>query len=100
MAEDRWPGPGALPGVTGGQPGRRAGLVEKAAGDWKNALVDLGGRNNLLHYRDLKLGTVDLTAADREVVSGLLLGKAIRVSALFADPVQREQVLRQGPHGA
>ena len=95
MAEDRWPGPGALPGVAAGQAGRRAGLVQKAAGDWKSALVDLGGRNNLLHYRDLKLGTVDLTAADREVVSGLLLGKAIRVSGLFADPVQREQVLRR-----
>jgi len=95
VAEDRWPGPGALPGVAAGQAGRRAGLVQKAAGDWKSALVDLGGRNNLLHYRDLKLGTVDLTAADREVVSGLLLGKAIRVSALIADPVQREQVLRR-----
>jgi very-short-patch-repair endonuclease len=94
LAEDTRSGRGARPGVAGG-PGRRAGLVEKAAGDWKNALVDLGGRNNLLHYRDLKLGTVDLTAADRDVVGGLLLGKATRVSALFADPVQREQVLRR-----
>ena len=74
---------------------RRAGLVQKAATDWKNALVDLGGRNNLLHYRDLKLGTFDLTAADRDVVSGLLLGKATRVSALFDDPEQRDQMLRR-----
>ena len=74
---------------------RRAGLVQKAATDWKNALVDLGGRNNLLHYRDLKLGTLDLTTADRDVVSGLLLGKATRVSALFDDPEQRDQVLRR-----
>jgi hypothetical protein len=35
---------------------RRAGLVQKTATDWKNALVDLGGRNNLLQYRDLKRG--------------------------------------------
>jgi len=95
VAEDRWLGPGALPDATSGSPSRRAALVEKAAGDWKNALVDLGGRNNLLHFRDLKLGTLDLTAADPEVVSGFLLGKAIRVSALFTDPVQREQVLRR-----
>jgi hypothetical protein len=95
VAEDTRSWPGALPGVPGVQAGRRAGLVEKAAGDWKNALVDLGGRNNLLHYRDLKLGTVDLTAADRKVLSGLLLGKATRVSALFADPLQREQMLRR-----
>jgi very-short-patch-repair endonuclease len=95
VAEDTRSGPRALPGVAGGQAGRRARLVEKAAGDWKNALVDLGGRNNLLHYRDLKLGTVDLTAADRGVVGGLLLGKATRVSALFTDLLQREQVLRR-----
>jgi hypothetical protein len=36
--------------IAEGQAGRRAGLVQKAAKDWKNALVDLGGRNNLLHY--------------------------------------------------
>ena len=74
---------------------RRAGLVQKAATDWKNALVDLGGRNNLLHYRDLKRGTLDLTAADPEAVGGLLLGKATRVSALFSDPEQRDQMLRR-----
>jgi hypothetical protein len=84
-----------LSSVAGEQTSRRAGLVQKAARDWKNALVDLGGRNNLLHYRDLKLGTLDLTRADREVVSGLLLGKATGVSALFSDPDQREQVLRR-----
>jgi very-short-patch-repair endonuclease len=70
-------------------------LVQKATTDWKNALVDLGGRNNLLHYRDLKRGTLDLTAADPDAVMGLLLGKATRVSALFGDPEQRDQVLRR-----
>ena len=72
-----------------------AGWKLNAAREWKNALVDLGGRNNLLHYRDLRLGTVDLTPADGEAVGGLLLGKTVRVSALFGDPVQREQVLRR-----
>ena len=74
---------------------RRGGLVQKASSDWKNALVDLGGRNNLLHYRDLKAGTLDLTAADPEAVSGLLLGKATWVTALFRDPGQAAQVLRR-----
>jgi len=89
------PGSGAPQGFAHGQVSRRASLVQKAATDWKNALVDLGGRNNLLHYRDLKRGTLDLTAADRDAVGGLLRGKATRVSALFGDPEQRDQVLRR-----
>jgi very-short-patch-repair endonuclease len=95
LTDSRPPGPGVPPDVAGEVPSRRAGLVQKAATNWKNALVDLGGRNNLLHYRDLKRGTLDLTTADFEAVSGLLLGKATRVSALFPDPEQRDQVLRR-----
>ena len=74
---------------------RSPGLVERAVREWKGALVDLGGRNNLLHYRDLKLGTVDLAGADPGTVGGLLLGKTVRISSLFADPVVRGQVLRR-----
>ena len=74
---------------------RRAGLVQKAVTDWKGALVDLGGRNNLLHYRDLTRGTLDLMAADQEVVGHLLAGKTVRVSALFTDPELRDQMLRR-----
>ena len=59
---------------------RRAALVQKAVSDWKGALVDLGGRNNLLHYRDLARGTLDLTIADSETVSDLLIGKTVSVS--------------------
>jgi very-short-patch-repair endonuclease len=70
-------------------------LVQRAVADWKSVLVDLGGRNNLLHYRDLKRGTLDLTLADPEVVSELLFGKTVRVSALYPDPEQREQMLRR-----
>jgi hypothetical protein len=75
--------------------GRRARLVAKAAEDWKVALVDFGGRNNLLHFRDLKVGTLDLTTADMGVVRDLLLGKAVRATRLFGDLEQREQVLRR-----
>ena len=74
---------------------RRAGLVQKAVTDWKGALVDLGGRNNLLHYRDLTRGTLDLMVADQEVVGHLPAGKTVRVSALFTDPELRDQMLRR-----
>ena len=86
---------GSLPSFAQGQVSRRAGLVQKAATDWKNALVDLGGRNNLLHYRDLKRGTLDLTSANPNVVSDLLIGKTVKVSALFSDLEQRDQMLRR-----
>jgi very-short-patch-repair endonuclease len=95
LTGDERPGSGALASFAPGDVGRRARLVQKASTDWKNALVDLGGRNNLLHYRELKRGTLDLTAADPDAVNGLLLGKTTRISALFADPEQRDQVLRR-----
>jgi very-short-patch-repair endonuclease/DNA polymerase III delta prime subunit len=75
--------------------GRRSRLVKKTVEEWKSALVDLGGRNNLLHYRDLKQGTLDLTIAAPDAVSGLLAGKATRVSWLFGSTDQREQALRR-----
>ena len=41
----------------------RADRVEAAVRTWQRHLVDLGGRNTLLWYRDLPSGTLDLTAA-------------------------------------
>ncbi|HUY10017.1 MAG TPA: AAA domain-containing protein [Candidatus Dormibacteraeota bacterium] len=70
-------------------------LVQTAVKEWIAALVDLGGRNNLLHYRDLKLGTLDVTAASSSTLVTLLQGKAIRVSSLFTDQAQREDGLRR-----
>src|SRR5690606_35191436 len=48
-------------------------------------VVDLGGRNNLLFYRDLKTGTIDLTPSDRidvTAVEDLLDGRRVRLSQL------------------
>jgi hypothetical protein len=72
LTGDWSPGRGPLPSVAEGPTSRRTGLVQKAATDWKNALVDLGGRNNLLYYRDLKRGTLDLTAGDRDALYRLV----------------------------
>lgn len=80
---EQWYEPASQPSGTDDRVRRRSGLVHKAVSDWKSALVDLGGRNNLLHYRDLKRGTLDLGLADREVVGHLLIGKTVRVSSLF-----------------
>jgi very-short-patch-repair endonuclease len=45
-------------------PPERRARVESAVKDWIDQLIDLGGGNRLLHYRDLAVGTLDLTATD------------------------------------
>jgi very-short-patch-repair endonuclease len=85
----------ALPTEVEGFTKRRVELVQKAAKEWTSALVDLGGRNNLLRYRDLKQGTLDLSEADARTVGSLLQGRTIKVSALFSDPEERERTIRR-----
>ncbi|MDA1272412.1 MAG: DUF4011 domain-containing protein, partial [Chloroflexi bacterium] len=66
----------------------RSTLVKDAIKSWTEQLIDLGGRNNLLNYRDLKRGTLDLSvpSASPKVARELLSGKRIRLSNLFNDP--------------
>src|SRR4051812_7639752 len=62
---------------------RRALSIRKAVKVWTGQLVDLSGRNNLLYYRDLKAGTLDLAAAVPERVNDLLAGKVVTLARLF-----------------
>lgn len=62
---------------------RRAELVQKAVKEWVSTLVDLGGRNNLIHYRSLRLGTLDLTDANHVALAALLRGKTVTLASLF-----------------
>ena len=47
------------------RPGRRR------AGQWIDALTDLGGRNTLLYYKDRRAGTLDLAEADPDAARAL-----------------------------
>jgi very-short-patch-repair endonuclease len=85
----------ALPEVVEGFSKQRVELVQRAVKEWTHALVDLGGRNNLLRYRDLKQGTLDLTQANPAAIKALLQSKAIKVSSLYSDPEERERALRR-----
>jgi very-short-patch-repair endonuclease len=85
----------SLPDVVEGFTKQRVELVQRAVREWTRALVDLGGRNNLLRYRDLRQGTLDLTNARPKALEGLLQSKATKVSALFSDPEEREGALRR-----
>jgi hypothetical protein len=73
----------------------RAGLLRRQAKVWTGQLVDLSGRNNLLYYRDLKRGTLDLKDADASRVEELLAGKVTSLAHLFADPETQADAVRR-----
>ncbi|MFI5913548.1 AAA domain-containing protein [Dactylosporangium sp. NPDC051541] len=64
---------------------RRGTLVQEAARRWRSQLIDLGGRNTLLFYRDLRAGTLDLSAADPVALQALLGGRTLPLGQLFPD---------------
>jgi very-short-patch-repair endonuclease len=74
---------------------RRVEVIQRVIKEWTNELIDLGGRNNLLNYRDLSRGTLDLTKAAAEGVSPLLQGKLIRLRYLFPEIEERDGAIRR-----
>jgi very-short-patch-repair endonuclease len=60
-------------------------LVERARKAWLSRLIDTSRRNNLLFFRDLKTGTVDLRGADPAGVARLLAGEEVRAHDLWPD---------------
>ena len=73
----------------------RADRVAAAVRTWQRTLVDLGGRNTLLWYRDLPSGTLDLTTAHPGGVSMLLAGRRTRLSDLVREQVAFEEARRR-----
>jgi hypothetical protein len=69
-------------------------LFAAAARQWADELGALNGREPLLHYRDLKVGTLDLAAADQESRKRLLAGEPVPVSRLFPHEPLRNSALR------
>ncbi len=71
-------------------------IVDAACGVWTRRLIDHSRANSLLFYRDLKVGTLDLTA-ETEAVGRLLAGGKLTVESLVSagryaespDPVVR-----------
>ena len=76
-------------------PRDRASRVRDAVKTWKAQLIDLGGRNTLLFYRDQKVGTLDLTGARPEALDALLAGRAVRMAQLFAADTHRDDAARR-----
>ncbi len=71
-------------------------IVDAARGVWTRRLIDHSRANSLLFYRDLKVGTLDLTT-ETEAVGRLLAGDKLSVESLVSagrhaespDPVVR-----------
>lgn len=49
-------------------------------------MIDLSRRNNLLYYRPLKTGTLELSLADSDRMAALLSGGTVPISKLVDDP--------------
>ena len=73
----------------------RGTRVAEAVKVWQRHLVDLGGRNTLLWYRDLPSGTLDLTTAHPGGLAMLLAGRATRLSALVREPAALDEARRR-----
>ena len=76
--------------VTAESSDRRESRVREALEVWKNQLIDLGGRNTLLYFRDQKRGTLDLSdesGIDATSLDSLLQGRTVRFSSLFPPQV-------------
>ncbi|RYF60891.1 MAG: hypothetical protein EOO27_04110 [Comamonadaceae bacterium] len=56
-------------------------MVATAIEQWRKDLIDVGKRNTLLDYRDLKAGTLDLGDARPEPLTALLTGRTVPTSA-------------------
>ena len=66
----------------------RLTLIDRAVRTWTGELIDLGGRNTLLYYRDLKQGTLDIgpaSPANDVAVDQLLSSRTMRLSTLFGE---------------
>jgi REase_MTES_1575 len=74
----------------------RAERVAAATSRWIDELAALGGRDSLIHFRDLKVGTLDLAAAEPDTRHKLLAGEPVTVSRLFPHEPLRTSALRSG----
>jgi very-short-patch-repair endonuclease len=62
----------------------RRSAVDAAREGWIRRLIDLSRRNNLLFFRDLKTGTVDLSGATGQAMMPFLQGESVPLSEFVA----------------
>lgn len=60
--------------------------VAARAQQWADALIDFGPYNTLLHFKDTKTASLDVTDAAPQALTSLLAGRKTRLGSLFPDP--------------
>lgn len=73
------------PNHTPNVPPERRSTVDQAREGWIRRLIDLSRRNNLLYFRDLKTGTLDLSQHDLQAMANLLAGESVALTLLLPD---------------
>ncbi|WP_291794325.1 DUF4011 domain-containing protein [Brevibacterium sp.] len=63
-----------------------AQAVGEAFAAWRAQAARIGGRDTMLHFRDSRDGSIDLTGAHPSGLAQLLAGRATRLSSLLRDP--------------
>ena len=92
--QDPRPDTGASAG-SGDSEDPRADRVMAGVRLWTRHLVDLGGRNTLLWYRDLPTGTLDLTTAHPAGLARFMAGRRTTLSTLVREPTALDEALRR-----
>lgn len=88
---------GAAVEATSGSEPARLDAMRRAQQIWVGQLVDLGGRNTLLYYRDLKVGTLDLSpgsGANDVAVDQLIGSHTVALGILFGEDGRAEATRR------
>lgn len=70
-------------------------LMEQACEQWIQDLTDLSRRNNLLYYKDLKVGTLNLNNYVPEFLEDLLRGNKISINDLLSLKDNDSEVYRK-----
>ena len=71
-----------------GQDQQRVELIRRQLKGWCDSLINLDGRNPLLRYSDLKVGTLSLPSDDSKFVQKLAYGANVRVDDLVAEQLE------------
>lgn len=72
-----------------------ADRLASAVTRWRDDLFDLGGRNTLLFYKDLRVGTLDLADTDPAAQRRFLGGARVQLSDLFPGADQHQAALKR-----